>query len=408
MDSDKSDIEKWKIKKMIKNLDELKGNGTSLISLIIPPNDDLNKYQKMLTNEYSTASNIKNRVNRLSVLSAITSVQQKLKLYNKTPKNGLIIYCGHISTGKIEKKLSISFEPFKPISNSKYLCGDHFYTNDLKLLLDDDKKYGFIIIDGKETLYAIISGNSKEILYKFNVNLPNKQNKGGQSAPRFGRIREECRLNYISKVCELSIKYFINNNIPIIDGLLIGGLAELKNKLYNSIHFDKRLKDIVINLLDLSYGGNNGLNEAINNSKDILGNIKLIEESNIISEFMNVINTSENKICYGKDNTLFALENGLIDKLILYEDLDLIKYNFIDNEIENYIIGKENDKDEYLINNKNSKLIDEILLSEWIIDNYHNYGTKIYLISDKTQEGNQFCKGFGGIGAILRYDYDFI
>ena len=41
------------------------------------------RVQKMLGDEYGTASNIKSRVNRLSVLSAITSAQQRLKLYNK-------------------------------------------------------------------------------------------------------------------------------------------------------------------------------------------------------------------------------------------------------------------------------------------------------------------------------------
>lgn len=37
----------------------------------------------MLADEFGTASNIKSRVNRLSVLSAITSTQQRLKLYPK-------------------------------------------------------------------------------------------------------------------------------------------------------------------------------------------------------------------------------------------------------------------------------------------------------------------------------------
>merc|ERR1719320_2093109 len=37
----------------------------------------------MLTEEYGTASNIKSRVNKLSVLGAITSVQQRLKRYNR-------------------------------------------------------------------------------------------------------------------------------------------------------------------------------------------------------------------------------------------------------------------------------------------------------------------------------------
>ncbi len=43
----------------------------------------ISRVQKMLGDEYGTASNIKSRVNRLSVLGAITSAQQRLKLYNR-------------------------------------------------------------------------------------------------------------------------------------------------------------------------------------------------------------------------------------------------------------------------------------------------------------------------------------
>ncbi len=58
-----------------------------MISLIIPPRDQISRVNKMLGDEYGTASNIKSRVNRLSVLSAITSTQQRLKLYNKVTIN---------------------------------------------------------------------------------------------------------------------------------------------------------------------------------------------------------------------------------------------------------------------------------------------------------------------------------
>lgn len=59
---------------------------------------------------------------RLSVLSAITSTQQRLKLWTKVPPNGLVVYCGEIITseGK-ERKINIDFEPFKPINTSLYL-----------------------------------------------------------------------------------------------------------------------------------------------------------------------------------------------------------------------------------------------------------------------------------------------
>ena len=54
-----------------------------MISLILPPKDQISRAAKMLSDEFGTASNIKSRVNRLSVLSAITSTQQRLKLFNK-------------------------------------------------------------------------------------------------------------------------------------------------------------------------------------------------------------------------------------------------------------------------------------------------------------------------------------
>ena len=87
-------VQVWKIKKLIKALEQARGNGTSMISLIIPPRDQTSRVNKMLSDEYGTASNIKSRVNRQSVLSAITSTQQRLKLYPKVPPNGLVIAFG--------------------------------------------------------------------------------------------------------------------------------------------------------------------------------------------------------------------------------------------------------------------------------------------------------------------------
>ena len=101
-----------------------------MISLIIPPKDQISRVNKMLGDEFGTASNIKSRVNRLSVLSAITSTQQRLKLYNKVPPNGLVIYCGTViaDDGK-DRMVNIDFEPFKAINTSLYLCDNKFHTN---------------------------------------------------------------------------------------------------------------------------------------------------------------------------------------------------------------------------------------------------------------------------------------
>jgi len=168
-------IEQWKIKRLIRNLEAAKGNGTSMITLIVPPKDDINRINSKLAEEYGTASCIKSRVNRLSVLGAITSTQQRLKHYNRTPPNGLILFCGEIinDDGK-EKKVTIDFEPFKPINTTMYLCDNKFHTEDLTQLLESDERFGFIIMDGNGSLYGVVCGNAREILHKFSVDLPKK------------------------------------------------------------------------------------------------------------------------------------------------------------------------------------------------------------------------------------------
>ena len=41
-------IQQWKVKKLIQRLESARGNGTSMISLIIPPKDQVARYTKML------------------------------------------------------------------------------------------------------------------------------------------------------------------------------------------------------------------------------------------------------------------------------------------------------------------------------------------------------------------------
>ena len=68
MNEAEKNVEIWKVKKLIKGLEAARGNGTSMISLIIPPKDQVSRAAKMLAEEFGTASNIKSRVNRQSVL----------------------------------------------------------------------------------------------------------------------------------------------------------------------------------------------------------------------------------------------------------------------------------------------------------------------------------------------------
>lgn len=412
-DEAQKNIEIWKIKKLIKSLELARGNGTSMISLIIPPKSQVSFYTKMLTDEYGTASNIKSRVNRQSVLSAITSTQQKLKLYSKVPPNGLVVYCGDIVTddGK-EKKLNIDFEPFKPINTKLYLCDNKFHTEALSELLEADDNYGFIIMDGSGSLFGLLSGNTRTVITKFTVDLPKKHGRGGQSALRFARLREEKRHNYVRKVAEVAVQCFISNDKVNVNGLVLAGSADFKTDLAKSDLFDLRLQQKIVKIVDISYGGENGFNQAIELSAEALANVKFIQEKKLITQFFDEISQDTGKFCYGVSDTMKALEAGSCEIVIVYENLDIIRYVYKDSENRDIIVNVgPNNEDKSVSLDKETgeqmELVSEQPLLEWLAENYKNFGATLEFVTDRSSEGAQFVTGFGGIGAILRYQLNF-
>ncbi|CAI5988232.1 unnamed protein product [Closterium sp. NIES-65] len=409
-------IEIWKIKKLIKALEQARGNGTSMISLIMPPRDQVARVAKMLGDEFGTASNIKNRVNRQSVLGAITSAQQRLKLYNKVPPNGLVLYTGTIVTddGK-EKKVTIDFEPFKPINASLYLCDNKFHTEALNELLESDEKFGFIVMDGNGALFGTLSGNTREVLHKFTVDLPKKHGRGGQSALRFARLRMEKRHNYVRKTAELAVQFFINPQTSQINvsGLVLAGAAEFKTELSQSDMFDQRLQSKILNVVDVSYGGENGFSQAIELSAELLANVKFIQEKRLIGRYFDEISQDTGKYVFGVDDTLKALEMGAVEILIVWENLDVNRYtlkNAVTGEIVIKNLSKEQEADQSNFREAETgaelEVQEKTSLLEWFAEGYKKFGCTLEFVTNKSQEGSQFCRGFGGIGGILRYQLD--
>lgn len=367
-----------------------------------------------LAEEFGTASNIKSRVNRLSVLGAITSTQQRLKLYNKVPPNGLVVYCGEIITaeGK-ERRINMDFEPFKPINTSLYLCDNKFHTEALSELLESDQKFGFIIMDGNGALFGTLSGNTRDVVHKFSVDLPKKHGRGGQSALRFARLREEKRHNYVRKVAELAVQNYITNDKVNVVGLILAGSADFKNDLNQSDLFDQRLQGKVIKVVDVSYGGENGFNQAIELSSETLGNVKFIQEKKLINRYFDEISQDTGKVCYGIDDTLMALELGAAETLIVYENLETMRWELKTSEGTSVIFhttkAQEADRSQFMDKETGQEMevITQMPFLEWLAEKYRDFGATLEFVSDRSSEGNQFVKGFGGIGAILRYKVNF-
>lgn len=411
-DENRMMIEMFKLKRIINKLDNMKGSGTSMITLIINSKDQVSPSMRMLTEEVGKASNIKSRVTRQNVTDALTSTIEKLKLYNKTPSTGLVIYAGLASEdGSGERMVKIDLVPYKSINTSLYRCDSIFHTQELKHLLVDNDKFGFVIMDGSGSLFGVVQGNVKFVQQKFSVDLPKKHGRGGQSANRFARIRMETRHRYLAKVAELCTANFITNDKPNVKGLILAGSAEFKNDLSKSDLFDIRLQPIVLKLVDIAYGGENGFNQAIEMTSDTLKNVKFVHEKKILGKFYDEISKDTGKYCFGIKDTIEAMENGMIETLMLYDD---IAYNRLslknkEEELSVEVVLKKNIKNQNKWKNSEGEefdIIDNTALTEYLLEHYKRFVTCLEIISDKSSEGNQFVQSFGGIGGILRYKAD--
>lgn len=309
-----------------------------------------------------------------------------------------------------EKKVTFDFEPFKPINTSLYLCDNKFHTEALSELLESDLKFGFIVMDGNGSLFGTLCGNTREILHKMLVDLPKKHGRGGQSALRFSRLRTEKRHNYVRKVSELAVQFFITNDKVNVAGLILAGSADFKSDLKNSDMFDPRLQVKVIKLVDVSYGGENGFNQAIELCGETLQGVKFIQEKKLIQKYFDEISMNTGRYCYGVDDTLKALDLGAVETLIVWENLEITRYviksNLTGQEKVLYL-NKEQEKDRSLFMEEGAEQelepVEKTPLIEWFASNYQKFGAELEFITDKSQEGSQFVKGFGGIGGLLRY-----
>ncbi|MEJ1286375.1 eukaryotic translation termination factor 1 [Cricetulus griseus] len=218
----------------------------------------------------------------------------------------------------------------------------------------------------------------------------------------------EKRHNYVRKVAETAVQLFISGDKVNVAGLVLAGSADFKTELSQSDMFDQRLQSKVLKLVDISYGGENGFNQAIELSTEVLSNVKFIQEKKLIGRYFDEISQDTGKYCFGVEDTLKALEMGAVEILIVYENLDIMRYvlHCQGTEEEKILyLTPEQEKDKSHFTDKETgqehELIESMPLLEWFANNYKKFGATLEIVTDKSQEGSQFVKGFGGIGAPI-------
>jgi len=104
---------------------------------------------------------------------------------------------------------------------------------------------------------------------------------------------------------------------------------------------------------------------------------------------------------------------GAVEILIVWENLDINRYvlkNGSTGEIVIKHLNKEQETDQSNFRDPATsaelEVQEKTSLLEWFANEYKKFGCSLEFVTNKSQEGSQFCRGFGGIGGILRYQLD--
>jgi peptide chain release factor subunit 1 len=411
----RTSLQRFRLKRDLEKLGSKEGRGTELVSLYVPPGRQISEAVAMLNNEYGTASNIKSTTTRKNVQDAIVKVTQRLKLFKQVPKNGLVIFCGAIpqngpGSEKIETYVIV---PPESIQVYLYRCDSRFHIEYLQEFLVEKETYGIIVLDASSAIYATLRGKRLDIIKQITSGVPGKFKAGGQSARRFDRQREVKLQEYFNRVGEHATEIFLE--MKNLKGIILGGPGPTKDDFQKGNYLHYTLKDKILDVIDTSYVSDYGVEEAIERGQESLRKIRYVEEKRIMQKFLQEIGQDTGLVTYGEDEVRNYLKGGIVDTLILSEDLDKVRVtiecsncNYKSKEamksnkvaeLEQNISGNACPKCGVptLSMTNSTDLIDDLAeLAE-------ETGADVEILSGETEEGQMLKKSFGGIAAILRY-----
>ncbi len=360
-----SSSERFKLKKLLKQLGKFRGRHTELVSVYVPTGYDMNKIINHLAQEQGTATNIKSTSTRKNVTDALEKMIQHLKIIGKTPPNGLAVFSGNVAEREGQSDVKVwSIEPSMEMNQRLYRCDKEFVLEPLLEMCETREVYGLIVLDRRDANIALLKGKAIVPLLKTHSEVPGKFRAGGQSAQRFERLRDGAAKQHYKKVAEYAKEQFLK--MEHLKGIIVGGPGPTKYDFVEGNYITDQVKRKIIAIKDLSYTGEFGLQELVDKSEDVLAEEEVADEKKIMGQFFELLSTKPGKVSYGEEHVKQLLESGTVDILLLSESLD-------------------------------DDLIEELEIKA------KELGTTVKIISIDTREGVQL-RDIGQIAAILRYD----
>ncbi|MDD5172281.1 MAG: peptide chain release factor aRF-1 [Candidatus ainarchaeum sp.] len=396
----------YQLKKQLRQLEGFRGSGTELISVYIPAGSQVHEMNAKLREEMSQASNIKSKSTKLNVLGALERIMNHLKIYRKTPPNGIAVFAGNVSDNAAKVDIELfTVDPPEPLNIGAYRCDSRFFLEPLQSMIGATDSYGVVVLDGREAIISIVKGTNITVIKKLNSTAHAKIRKGGQSARRYERLIEEAIEVYYKRIGNSMDNAYLKEEKCFVKGVIVGGPGPAKEFFMKMRPFNYQIN--VLGVVDTGYTDEYGIREVLSKSEGILSQQEAVKEKILVDRFIKAV-VNEGLAVYGEKEVREAINSRQAERVLLSEGLTHTtgRYKCSSCEAEERKISRDKPEESFpcqKCNNGQMKLQGKELLLDEMTELAMQAEIPVEILSTNTVEGAQFLTGFGGIGAFLRY-----
>lgn len=222
-----------------------------LVSLYVPCGK-MGAALGMLDREVVLSGNIRSRVTRLRVQSALRFVENEVRSAACGP-NGVAFF----GTAEGCETLVAS----EPILGFVYRCERTFYLDPLRAMLLPKEVSALLVLDRGEATLGWTDGRRIVELRSLESWLMPKHSKGGMSQARYARLTQKSVEEFFTKVGAAANEAFLPM-LPRLARVVVGGPSLAKGEFVAGDYLDYRLRDLrVADLPSTGYTGEQGLRE---------------------------------------------------------------------------------------------------------------------------------------------------
>jgi peptide chain release factor subunit 1 len=393
----------YEAKRELKRLASIRGSGTELITIYVPPDYPLSEEIGKLKEEHSQAGNIKSKSTKLNVQGAIDKIIQYLRLYKKAPPNGFAIFAGNISSTQAAPNIQLfSIDPPSPVKANIYRCDSTFLLEPLEAMMEVKDMYILVVMDGRDATIGVLRGTSFNLEKKIRSFASSKSSKGGQSAGRYERAIEESIDDYYKSVAD-GVNDVFTKYQGKVTGLVVGGPGPTKENFVKSKNLNYQIK--VIGSFDTGYTDEHtGVKELLEKAKDVLSEQAVVKERRVMERFKDEVSRNGLAV-YGYEKVKKEMQSDNVVRLLVSEDLELEAVEYKCSSCGQMVTYIEQGNSRHTKHEDGGTL--EIVSQKdaigELIDMADRKNIDVSFISTDTQYGNELLLGFQGIAAMLKY-----